>query len=98
MSNDVEWVLNRPILVLSAAMAVMIGSAALADDKPELIGTYHDWFAYKTGSGVNRQCYALSQPKQTAPAGLKRESPFFLISSWPGKKVKNEPSVVPGYA
>jgi len=22
---------------------------------------------------------------------------FFLISSWPGRKVQNEPSVVPGY-
>jgi hypothetical protein len=76
----------------------LIGSGALADEKPELLGSFHDWFAYKTGKGADRQCYALSQPKQTSPAGMKRESPFFLISTWPGRKVKNEPSVVPGYS
>jgi hypothetical protein len=75
----------------------LIGSGALADEKPELLGSFHDWFAYKTGKGADRQCYALSQPKQTSPAGMKREPPFFLISTWPGRKVKNEPSVVPGY-
>jgi hypothetical protein len=31
------------------------------------------------------------------PANTSRDSVFFLISSWPGRKVRNEPSVVPGY-
>ena len=31
------------------------------------------------------------------PANTTRDSVFFLISSWPGRKVRNEPSVVPGY-
>jgi hypothetical protein len=90
--------LNRYLIVLcGVAGAALSASVATADQKPDLLGTYHDWFVYKTGSGTERQCYALSQPKQTNPAGMKRESPFFLISSWPGKKVKNEPSIVPGY-
>ena len=88
--------LKTSVFALSAAMA-LAGSVALAEEKPDLLGTYHDWFAYKTGTGANRQCYALSQPKQTSPAGMKREPPFFLISNWPGRKVKNEPSIVPGY-
>ncbi len=29
---------------------------------------------------------------------MKRDEVFFLISSWPGKKVKDEPSIVPGYS
>ena len=40
----------------------------------------------------------LSQPKQTNPGDVKRDSIYFLISTWPGRKVRNEPSVVPGYA
>ena len=81
-----------------AAAAMLIASGAVAQDKPELLGSYRDWFAYKVGSGADRQCYALSQPKQKNPAGMKRDDVFFLISTWPGKKVREEPSIVPGYS
>jgi hypothetical protein len=84
-------------LGLSAALAVLIGSGAMAEEKPQLLGSYRDWFAYQSGTGAERQCYALSQPKQSTPAGMKRDDVFFLISTWPGKKVKDEPSIVPGY-
>jgi len=77
---------------------VFVASAALAQEKPELLGNYRDWFAYKVGTGVDRQCYALSEPKEKNPAGVKRDDVFFLISTWPGKKVKDEPSIVPGYS
>jgi hypothetical protein len=73
-------------------------SAFAADDKPALLGSFRDWYVYQTGSGADRLCYALSQPKETNPANVKRDSIFFLLSTWPGRKVKNEPSVVPGYA
>ena len=80
-----------------AALAVLFASGAVAEEKPQPLGSYRDWFAYQVGTGADRQCYVLSQPKQTTPAGMKRDDAFFLISSWPGKKVKEEPSVVPGY-
>ena len=85
-------------LGLGIAAAILLSSAAVAQDKPELLGSYRDWFAYRVGSGAERQCYALSEPKQKSPAGMKRDDVFFLISTWPGKKVKDEPSIVPGYA
>jgi hypothetical protein len=31
------------------------------------------------------------------PKDAKRDSVFFLISTWPVRKVRNEPSVMPGY-
>jgi invasion associated locus B (IalB) protein len=93
-----EWRVKNYGLGLCAAAVVLIASAAMAQDKPELLGSYRDWFAYRVGSGVERQCYALSQPKQKNPAGMKRDEVFFLISTWPAKRVKDEPSVVPGYA
>lgn len=86
----------RPGLGLVLALA-MLAPAAVAQEKPELLGSYRDWFAYRVGSGAERQCYALSQPKQKNPAAMKREDAFFLISTWPGKKVKDEPSIMPGY-
>jgi hypothetical protein len=72
-------------------------SAMAAEQKPTLLGSFRDWHAYRVGTGAERLCYALSQPKETNPKDLKRESVFFLISTWPGRRIQNEPSVVPGY-
>ncbi|HYM18238.1 MAG TPA: invasion associated locus B family protein [Micropepsaceae bacterium] len=84
-------------LALASSFAVMIGVGFAAEPKLELLGTFKDWHVYTTGTGANRLCYALAEPLQTNPANLKRDQVFFLISTWPGKKVRNEPSVVPGY-
>lgn len=85
-------------LGLFSLSAMAAASAApAAQEKPSLLGSFTDWHAYSTGKGANRLCYVLSQPKQTNPSDLKRDSVYFLISTWPGRKVRNEPSVVPGY-
>ena len=51
---------------------------AFAEEKPQLLGSYRDWFAYQVGTGAERQCYVLSQPKQTTSgrheAGRNRSS------------------------
>jgi len=69
----------------------------MAEDKPELLGSFRDWHVYQTGKGPNRLCYALTQPKEMTPKDVKRDSVFFLLSTWPVRKVRNEPSVMPGY-
>src|SRR5215467_4072068 len=83
--------------MLVVSFAVMAGFGHAAEPKLELLGTFKDWHVYATGAGANRLCYALAEPLQTNPANLKRDQVFFLISSWPGKKIRYEPSVVPGY-
>ena len=85
------------VALLSAFAALCAGAAVAAEEKPALLDSFRDWHVYSVGAGTDRLCYALSQPKQMNPANLTRDSVFFLISSWPGRKVKNEPSVVPGY-
>lgn len=89
---------NYGLGTIAAALVVLLAQAAAAEEKPQLLGSYRDWFAYQVGTGAERQCYVLSQPKQMTPAGMKRDDAFFLISTWPGKKVKEEPSIVPGYS
>ena len=85
------------IALLSVLAALYAGAAVAAEEKPALLDSFRDWHVYSVGAGSDRLCYALSQPKQMNPANLTRDWVFFLISSWPGRKVKNEPSVVPGY-
>src|ERR1700680_4519387 len=89
--------ISYAIALLSTLAALCTGAAVAAEEKPALLDSFRDWHVYSVGAGTDRLCYALCQPKQMNPANLTRDSVFFLISSWPGRKVKNEPSVVPGY-
>ena len=83
--------------LLSLFVGFCAGSALAAEEKPALLDSFREWHVYSVGAGADRLCYALSQPKQMNPANVTRDSVFFLISTWPGRKVRGEPSVVPGY-
>ena len=76
-------------------LAVLLGGAALA--KPELLGEFNDWKAFKSADGGATVCYALSQPKESAPKNVKRDPIFFIVSNFPARQVKGEPSIVAGY-
>ena len=85
------------VALLSMFFAFCLGPALAAEEKPTLLDSFRDWHVYSVGAGADRLCYALSQPKQMNPANVTRDAVFFLISTWPGRKVRSEPSVVPGY-
>jgi hypothetical protein len=42
-------------------------------------------------------CYAMSKPRAMRPAAAKRSDVLLLVADWPGRKVKAEPEIVPGY-
>ena len=89
------------LLCTAIAAISLFGSAsawaAQAQNAPKLEGTYREWFVYSSGTGADKVCYALAQPKATLPKGVNRNPIFFLISTWPSQKKVAEPSVVPGY-
>ena len=74
------------------APAVATGAA------PSLIAQYGDWGVYVSQTPKTKICYALSQPKDRQPAGLKRDQGYFFISTRPGENIRNEVSVVVGFA
>ena len=99
----------RSALVMLAA--ALVGSAyaqtAPAAKKPAnpteqavLLGQFGDWGAYKATPGGKKICFALSKPTNAAtePAGRKRDPSYAFISTRPSEKVKNEVSVIVGYA
>jgi invasion protein IalB len=75
-----------------AAQGVTAGAS------PALIAQYGDWGVYVSETPKTKVCYALSQPKDRQPGGLKRDPGFFFISTRPGENVRNEVSVVVGFA
>lgn len=65
---------------------------------PALVAQYGDWGVYVSQTPKTKICYALSQPKDRQPGGLKRDPGYFFISTRPGENVQNEVSVVAGFA
>ncbi len=65
---------------------------------PTLAVQYGDWGVYVSQTPKTKICYALSQPKERQPSGLKRDPAYFFISTRPGESVRNEVSVVTGFA
>ncbi len=65
---------------------------------PALIAQYGDWGVYVSQTPKNKICYALSQPKDRQPGGLKRDPGYFFVSTRPTENVRNEASVVVGFA
>jgi invasion protein IalB len=72
-------------------------NAAPAAAKPALVGTYGDWSVFQSQAGKSRICYTLAQPKERAPADLKRDPAYAFISERPGEGVRNEVSFIMGF-
>lgn len=81
--------------VLVAPVFVAPASAqSPGQSKP--VAQFGDWSVYVGTSGA-KVCYAISQPKSRAPAGLKRDPAYFFVSTRPGDSVKNEISITTGF-
>jgi Invasion associated locus B (IalB) protein len=87
----------RAQFLAASISACVVAGGALAGERPNLIGSFKEWHVYSAGKGKNRSCYALSVPKEMNPSNVNRDDVFFLISSFPGTKTVNQPSIVPGY-
>jgi hypothetical protein len=82
-------------LLLAAGLS---GAAIPASADPaNLLGVFGNWSAYSTGTGSGMTCYAMSKPRAMRPANLKRNDIYLMVSDWPGRKIKGEPEIVPGY-
>ena len=64
--------------------------------KPVQVGSYGEWGAF-TAQGKGKTCYALAQPKERAPASLKRDAAYIFISNRPSENVRNEVSIIMGF-
>lgn len=82
--------------ILSVVALAALSVPALAAD-PVKVGDYKNWSAYTATSSDGKVCYALSEPTKKLPASAKRDKIYVIISVWPGRGVRDELQVVPGY-
>ncbi|MEJ0094355.1 MAG: hypothetical protein WDN46_13220 [Methylocella sp.] len=66
--------------------------------KPVQVGSFGDWGAFLAQGAKDKTCYALATPKARAPAALKRDPAYVFISNRPSEKVRNEVSIIMGFA
>jgi invasion protein IalB len=92
-----------------ASFALLVGAAlsgaAQAQTKnpaeqATLLGQFGDWGAYRAAPGGKKVCFALSKPTSAViePSSRKRDPSYAFVSTRPAEKVKNEISVIVGYA
>lgn len=90
---------SRPNLALAAIMlaaSLLAAGSASAQGSASMIGQYGDWGVY-VGQGGGKSCFALSQPRDRQPSGLKRDPAYIFISTRPGDNIRNEFSALVGF-
>jgi invasion protein IalB len=70
--------------------------AEKSDSAPALVSQYGDWGVY-VANNKGKICYALAEPKSRAPK-LNRDPAYLFVSTRPAENVRNEISVVVGFA
>jgi hypothetical protein len=73
---------------------------AIGGVQPTLLGQFGDWGAYTASPAGRKVCFALAKPASstTNPPNRPRDPPFFFVSTRPAEKVKDEVSIIIGYA
>jgi hypothetical protein len=83
--------------ILLGTLCAFSLATPVSADAANLLGVFGNWSAYSTGAGNSMTCYAMSQPRATQPKNAKRTAVYLMVSDWPGRKVRAEPEIVPGY-
>ncbi len=88
----------RNLLLGSLCAFSMLALAGPASaETANLLGVFGNWSAFSTGSGSTMTCYAMSKPRAQQPKTAKRGDIYLMVSDWPGRKVKAEAQILPGY-
>jgi hypothetical protein len=91
------------LTVASSPSMAQQGQAKKPEAKPAAaagpveLGKFGDWGAYAVQTARGKVCYALSEPKERKPAGLKRDPGYLFVSFRPSENVRNEINVRFGF-
>jgi invasion protein IalB len=91
----------RSASILAVTLMLMAEPAnAQSDGQPTTLGQYGDWGAYTGTSGGRKVCFAMAQPSssQTNPPNRPRDPIYLFISTRPAENVRNEVSIILGFA
>jgi len=89
--------MNRPLLAIAAATLVASTAVALAQTS---VGTFQKWNVFTSNEPDGKMCFVASQPQDSKYSQVitSRDPVFFMITSIPAKKIRNEVSTIIGFA
>jgi Invasion associated locus B (IalB) protein len=95
--NGMNW--NRAFFTLLQASVLAIATSGLARaDDPVSLGTFDDWESFTYQASNAPVCYVYSVPKKSDSAKkVKRDPIYFLVTHFPGRKIRNQVSTIIGY-
>ncbi len=81
------------------SLLILFGAAMAAQaEDPKEIGTFKDWQAYAYNAPDSKVCFAFSEPKKSESSRkAKRDAIRFIVTNYPGRKVKGQISTIIGY-
>lgn len=83
--------------ILITALLAAASTPALAATS---IGTFKQWGAYTSNDTNGKMCFVASQPQNSKyqPDNVSSRDPvFFMVTTIPGKNIRNEASTIIGY-
>jgi len=87
-------------ILFTAASLAAAAFAAVPAHAATSIGTCKQWGAYTSSDANGKMCFVASQPQDSKyqPNSVSSRDPvFFMITSIPGKSIRNEASTIIGY-
>jgi hypothetical protein len=91
---------SRPIffhLILILVFAAVAPVPVLAQGI-ERLGDFGDWSSFQFTENGNKACYMASQPKKAEGDYKKRGDVYAIVTHRPGEKLRDEVSILAGYA
>jgi hypothetical protein len=94
----IHGILSRIFTFVALALLPTL-ALAQAPGNPNLLGVSGDWEAFTYEAEGSKVCYVYSQPKKSEASKKTggRGPIYFMVTHWPGKKVKAQPSTFIGY-
>jgi invasion protein IalB len=85
-----------PVVLISLGFA---GAAqAQTADEPKKLGGFKDWQAFTYKAPDSKVCFAFSEPKKSQSTREAKRDPIrFIVTNYPGRKVKGQISTIIGY-
>ena len=91
--------MNARTLIMAASLLAAVVAVAPAQAATS-IGTFRQWGAYTSSDANGKMCFVASQPQDSKyqPNNVSARDPvFFMVTSIPGKNIRNEASTIIGY-
>ncbi len=89
---------KTPAFLIVLALTANVPAAAAQADEPKKLGAFKDWQAFTYSAPDSKVCFAFSEPaKSEASREAKRGPIRFIVTNYPGRKVKGQISTIIGY-